>query len=176
MSDADLRRLLDLQEIAHLKSRYCRCVDLRQWEALRKLFTREARFEGFAAAPNGADAETFVTGVAQRLAGSVTVHHCHQPDIDLTGPNAARGVWAMMDYNEWPHAIGLPGAPRAVGFRGYGFYEEEYRRVDGAWKIYFMRLTRLRVDPLEPNVARPFPNQAGRSTWLSPAPDWLPLA
>ena len=55
------RRVADFMEIMQLKSRYCRCVDLKQWDVLQTLFTTDARVEGFAAAPNGADAETYIT-------------------------------------------------------------------------------------------------------------------
>jgi hypothetical protein len=174
MSDADLRRVLDIQAITQLKSRYCRCVDLRQWDTMRTLFTPDARFEGFAATPQGADVEAFVEGVARRLDGAISVHHVHQPDIVFTGPDAARGVWAMMDYNEWPQPIGMPGAPDAPGFCGYGFYEEAYSRRPDGWKIHFMRLTRLRVDPLERPGASPIPAQRANTGWLRPSPAWLP--
>ena len=174
MHDAESKRLQDVLEIMQLKSRYCRCVDLRQWDDFRRLFTEDARFEGFAAAPSGADVTTFVGGVARRLEGSVTVHHCHQPDIVLVGPDTARGTWAMMDYNEWPHAIGMPAAPNAQGFQGYGYYEEEYQRVQGEWKFRFIRLTRLRVDPLERPGPHPTLSTAEQSDWLRPSPDWLP--
>lgn len=33
---------------------------------------------------------------------SRTVHHGHMPEIDITGPDTARGTWAMFDYVEWP--------------------------------------------------------------------------
>jgi hypothetical protein len=140
---------------------------------MKILFTEDARFEGFAAAPNGADAETFVSGVARRLDGSITVHHCHQPEIVVTGTDTARGVWAMMDFNEWPHPIGLPGAPDAVGFVGFGFYEEEYKRVDSCWKIQFMRLTRLRLDPVEPNAKSLIAAHLQNKEWLRPSPGWI---
>ena len=173
MQESLSRRVADFMEIMQLKSRYCRCVDLKQWDVLQTLFTTDARVEGFAAAPNGADAETYIKGVAKRLEGSVTVHHCHQPDVVFTGPETARGIWAMMDYNEWPHPIGMPDAPDAPGFRGYGFYEEEYRRVQDEWKLSFMRLTRLRVDPLKPRDTTQVATHGPGSGWLRPSPDWL---
>ena len=173
MQETESRRVGDFLDITQLKSRYCRCVDLKQWDALRMLFTADARVEGFAAAPNGADVDTFIEGVAKRLEGSVTVHHCHQPDVVFTGPETARGVWAMMDYNEWSHPIGMPGAPDAPGFNGYGFYEEEYRRVHREWRISFMRLTRLRVDPLKPRDSGEAVTRGTGSGWLRPSPGWL---
>jgi hypothetical protein len=66
------------------------------------------------------------------------------PEIEITGDDTARGIWAMFDYVEWPEQDG-----RRVGLHGYGHYLEEYVREDGAWYIARSRLERLRVDPLE---------------------------
>ncbi len=44
------------------------------------------------------------------------------PEITLTGPDSATGIWAMYDRVEMP----------GNRFEGYGHYHDEYRRVDGA--------------------------------------------
>jgi hypothetical protein len=54
----------------------------------------------------------------------------------------------MCDYVEYP----WEGERR--GFKGYGFYHEEYRKEEGFWKISFLRMQRLRMDPL---VGDPLP-------------------
>ena len=61
-----------------------------------------------------------------------TVHYGFMPDIELTGPDTARGVWSLHDYLEWPEpiesyrGIAVPGM-RAI--RGCGYYEEHI----GGW-------------------------------------------
>jgi hypothetical protein len=77
------------------------------------------------------------------LDGVVTTHHGHMPEITITGPDTATGIWAMFDY------LTFPGDGPPKGLRGYGHYHEQYRRVDGAWRIQHLVLTRLRVDPLD---------------------------
>ncbi len=58
-------------------------------------------------------------------------------EIEITGPNTAKGVWAMYDY------VDIPGQK----FNGYGHGHEEYRKCeDGKWRNAKIRLTRLRVD------------------------------
>ncbi len=88
--------------------------------------------------------EAIVDSVSGALVGTQTVHHGHMPEIELTGPDAATGIWAMADYVEWPQ----PEGEDRVGLRGYGHYVEEYVREDGEWRIARSRLDRLRVDPL----------------------------
>jgi hypothetical protein len=162
-----MQRWLDLEEIRALKARYCRFIDTKQWAALRGLFTDEARFEGFGSAPDGANADAFVRGVSERLRDAVSVHHCHMPEIVLLDDDTARGVWAMADRLEWPGPIALREAPQACGFAGFGHYEEEYRRVDGRWKMHFLRLTRLRIDLLPAAPERP------RAALRAASADWL---
>ena len=78
------------------------------------------------------------------LAGAITTHHGHMPEIEITGPDTARGVWAMFDRVEWPSAAD----GTRVGITGVGHYLDEYVREDGDWRIARSRLERLRVDPL----------------------------
>lgn len=157
-----------LEAIQSLKARYCRFIDTKQWAGLRSLFSANARFEGFGSAPDGADADAFVAGVSARLREAVSVHHCHMPEIVFFGPERARGVWAMQDHLEWPQPLQLKEAPEARGFVGYGHYEEAYVRENGVWKMDFLRLTRLRIDPLPTGGV--FPNAAALRR---ASPDWL---
>jgi hypothetical protein len=74
-----------------------------------------------------------VSGILEE---SVTVHHGHMPEIELTSDTAATGIWAMFDWVDMPQLV----------LRGYGHYEETYRVEDGCWRIAHSRLTRLRRD------------------------------
>lgn len=178
MQDDGVAGIHAMEQIRQLKARYCRFVDTKQWLRLKELFTVDARFEGLGSAPAGCDRDAFIAGVASRLEACISVHHCHTPEIRLTGPDAARAIWAMCDYLEWPEPLPLREAPGRKGFTGYGYYEEAYRREGGAaggiWKIAFLRLVRLRVDPLP--EGRPSAGPGVRPTLLGPAAsaaDWL---
>lgn len=174
MDEFSPETLAHIKAIEHLKARYCRAVDCKQWDALAAVFTEDARFEGFSLAQPDPSVAQFVSALATRLKEAITVHHCHLPDIRLLTSSSAKGVWAMMDFNEWPAAGGIRGFPNANGFCGYGFYEESYRLTKTGWLIEFMRLTRQRLDPLE-NGAR----AAGYSPFAvdfhfrRPSLDWL---
>ena len=83
----------------------------------------------------GADAfMEFLIGV---IGDVVTVHQCHTPEIEVTSPSSASGIWAMEDMLRYPDGTEL---------HGYGHYHESYEKQDGEWRIKSSRLTRLRAD------------------------------
>ena len=139
-----LRRLLDLEDIRRLKARYFRTLDHKDWDGFGDVFARDAVLEVPEAALVANGREAIVAAVSGPLTGSRTVHHGHMPEIELTGPDTAKGTWAMADYVEWAPAEN----GQRVGLQGYGHYLEEYVREDGAWRIARLHLARLRVDPL----------------------------
>ncbi len=148
MSNPDIERLLDFEHVKRLKAEYCRFVDTKQWARLRALFTEDVVFDGFGSAPSGSTLDTFISGISSRLADAVTVHHCHMPEIEFIAPGRVRVVWAMMDIVELFGDRSPREAPGHRGFIGLGHYEDEYRKIDGEWKIAYTRLSRLRLDPM----------------------------
>ena len=169
MQAHDLQSLLDLERIKRLKAAYCRYLDTKHLDRLRGLFADETVFEGFGSAPTGSNADQFVAGIKARLTEAVTIHHCHMPEIEFLDPDRARGVWAMMDLVDLGEGRSPKEAPGHRGFIGHGHYEEEYRRDGGTWRFCFLRLTRLRVDPL------PLDYPTARRDLLAHAPGWLPV-
>ena len=167
MNEADIERLLDLERVKRLKAEYCRFVDTKQWERLRALFAADVVFDGFGSAPRGSTLEQFITGISTRLAEAVTVHHCHTPEIEFLAPDRARAVWAMMDIVELFGERSPREAPGHRGFVGLGHYEDEYRRIDGVWKIGYTRLSRLRLDPM------PHDHPVARRDLKGVSADWL---
>lgn len=163
-------RAADLEAIRQLKARYFRTLDTKQWDAWRALFTDDARFEGTRRQFSGPD--EFCTTTANWLEHAVTVHHGHMPEIVFTGPDTARAIWAMHDLVEFTVEQPAGGPYGGRGFVGFGHYEEEYRRLGNTWKISFLRLTRLRVDPL-PAGAGLVPLAAG--LLRSGSTQWLPV-
>ncbi|MDX3235139.1 nuclear transport factor 2 family protein [Streptomyces sp. ME03-5709C] len=134
--------LSDVEEIKKLKARYCRYVDTRNWDGLRDLFTHDGR-----STIGGQDqsADEFVVIARKWLGESTSVHSVSMPEIEITGPGTASGIWGMEDIVTFPSDPGE--APK--GIHGWGHYEEEYRQVDNRWLIHRTALHRLRLDPLE---------------------------
>jgi hypothetical protein len=141
---AQVQRLLDIEAIKQLKARYFRLMDTKRWDEWGAVFARDAVMEVPDADVSVQGRDEIVHGVSAALEGTRTVHHGHMPEIELTGPDTARGTWAMFDYVEWPS--GEDGT--RVGLNGFGHYLEEYVREDGEWRIARLRLERLRLDPL----------------------------
>jgi uncharacterized protein (TIGR02246 family) len=139
--------LAEIEAIKQLKARYFRGLDTKDWPAWRKVFTDDLEVivdravstggkDGLPSPhPRGGDA--FVVEIAGFFTELSTVHHGHMPEITLTGPDTAVGIWSMED---------IVGLPDGQTLRGYGHYHEQYRKVDGAWRIARLHLTRLRLD------------------------------
>ncbi len=168
MTTPNLDDLLAIAAIRQLKARYCRFVDTKQWTRLKTVFSPGATVEGFGSVPDGSDADAFVKGIANRLGTAITVHHIHEPEIELdAGAKRARGSWPMMDYVEFSSEGGHAGPPPDRGWVGWGYYEDDYVCHDGTWLIAHMRLTRQRMDTLSAVHPRPAPGR------IKPDPDWL---
>jgi 3-phenylpropionate/cinnamic acid dioxygenase small subunit len=148
----DAAALADIEAIKRLKARYFRMLDAKRWDDYRRVFTRDARFD--VGDMGGSDGDAFVATVAQTLAGATTAHHGHTPEIRRLADGRARGIWVLNDYVEFPSL-----AERS-GIRGYGHYEEEYAREEGAWRIASLRLSYLWLDQLS---GRPLERREGPS-------------
>lgn len=141
----DATVLSEIEAIKRLKSRYCRYLDTKDWAAWRALFTDD--FVSDTSRAGGkviTGADEFVAFTRKALRSQPTVHQVHAPDIELTSPTTANGVWALEDVVRFG-----PG----VNLRGYGHYTETYERIDGEWRIKTSTLTRLREDVFNGLVA-----------------------
>ena len=132
--------LSDVEAIKTLKARYCRLLDAKDWTAWRDLFTDD--FVSDTSQSGGrviTGADEFVAFIRKTLGkpSQVTVHQVHAPEIEITGPQTAQGVWAL---NDIVHLA--PG----VNLNGHGHYHETYAKADGHWRISSSSLTRLREE------------------------------
>ena len=146
MSDQELQqlkeqiqRLSDIEEIKQLKALYFEYADGQDWERYgSEVITEDFYFDSDAPPLQGRDA--VIEMVSTSLKGATTVHHGHTPRIEIDG-DTATGRWHMADYVTIP----LPSGEAYV-IRGYGYYDETYRRTPDGWRISSSRMTRIRVD------------------------------
>ncbi|RSM80208.1 nuclear transport factor 2 family protein [Amycolatopsis sp. WAC 01375] len=131
--------LVALEEIRRLKARYLRCLDLKLWDEMAETLTVDAHARygtpsyGKPLTFEGRDAviEFFRNAVGP---GITTVHFAGQPEIDVDG-DTATGTWLMRDKVIVPeHRVVIEGA---------AYYEDTYRRVDGAWLTASTQYDRL---------------------------------
>ncbi len=152
-------KLVAIEEIKALRARFARCLDTKKWREMENTITADCEFD--CREEGGVDelwigAEDIVANIRRSLATAITVHHAHMPEIEITSPTTASGVWAMHDL------LRFPGMP-TVDLVGFGHYHETYeKQADGHWRLKTYKLTRLRVDvtqsgipaPAEPSVPR----------------------
>ena len=121
--------LVELELIKRLKYRYVRCLDLKLFDEIGDLFV-----EG-ATASYGGGAYTFDgrAAIVEFLRSSMgattmlTSHKVHHPEIELTGPDTATGVWALDD------TVLLTDLGLTV--RGAAYYTDDYVKDAGEWRI-----------------------------------------
>lgn len=128
----------DIEDIKRLKARYFRCLDTKDWPGLREVFTDDLVADSTEAGGQVvAGADAFIAFLQEVLAGATTVHQGHMPEIELTSPTTATGIWALHDIVIWPGGLRLDG---------HGHYHETYTKTDAGWRIATSRLTRLHTD------------------------------
>jgi SnoaL-like domain len=128
----------EIESLKQLKARYFRLMDTQDWDALAQLFTDDVTID---VSDDGAGVRVGVaehmTKLRRLLAGAVSCHHGHTPEIEITSSSTARGIWAMEDRIWWP----VGRTPQFL--HGFGHYHETYVKVDGEWRIRTLTLTRL---------------------------------
>src|SRR6201996_6175554 len=139
--------LLAIESIKQLKARYCRYLDAKDWAAWRSLFTDD--FVSDTAEAGGKliiGADDFVAFTRNNIGrrSQATAHQVHAPEVELTSPTTARGVWALQDVVRFGPGVTLVG---------FGHYHEAYENVAGQWLISSSKLTRLREDIATPVVS-----------------------
>ena len=125
-----LEQMPDLEEIKVLKHRYFRLMDTGQWEDLRHLFTKDIHvdFRGGTYRVRLDGCEDMIEFLSNSFhSGAATMHHGHMPEITITDRDSAEGVWYLDDIT-----IHLEDNIQTFGG---AIYRDQYRRVDGAWKI-----------------------------------------
>lgn len=126
---ARLQALEDKEAIRLLKARYLRACDLKQPDVVRDCFLPEGARVAYQGFPVFDNRDDFVA-VYEKMAcqgGVYDIHHATNWDIELTGPDEARGLWSLGFRT-------ILTGPRQVHHTGVE-YQDIYRRRDGRWWI-----------------------------------------
>ena len=121
--------LVELEAIKRVKYKYVRCLDQKLWDEVGDCFTADAvaSYSGGKYHYEGRDAIVEFLSRSMGDENFLSSHRLHHPEIDLDGDTAAHGVWALEDTV----LVGGFG----VMVRGAAFYEDDYVKLDGQWRI-----------------------------------------
>jgi len=138
-----LERIEAMEEIRNLKARYFRYMDTKLWNDLPSLFTADLKV----IAPKGdiwmEGGDAYAASLKFGLEKAVSCHQGLTAEIEIIDADNARGIWAMQDVITWEDRHPREGWKSILG---RGHYHETYRRVNGAWRIATLKLTRIRLD------------------------------
>jgi ketosteroid isomerase-like protein len=145
-----LKHLEDIEAIKQLQVRYVNALTTIDWDDLLDCFAADATADVGIGKARGKDAiedlfrnTVSITHVAQE--GNFVVH----PIITVEG-DTARGSWLLYTHFSQPHKIQIHPSPTAdVDAPDWwgGYYEMEYVREKGKWKIKSLLWTRRLYSP-----------------------------
>lgn len=147
----DLEKLLAIEEIRQLRPKYFRVIDAKQFDELEEIFTPDAVFDsreavadpikgqypGFPVSPVSVGREAVVQGIIAGMPEALqSCHMGHTGEIEILSDTTAKGVIPF------PDRLIIPGV---LATAGYGYYFDEYEKIDGKWRIKSAVLKRKRV-------------------------------
>lgn len=139
-----IEEIINIEEIKKLRSLYSHYYDANEPEKLCSLFTEDAVCEwddrhGGMWIGREVIYSNYQTWMKKYPGYFTVMHAVTNPWIEITGPDTAEGRWFMLDYNfkdiTTKHPLGT-----------IGVYDDAYKKIDGEWKFY-----RIRLDFLWPN-------------------------
>ena len=83
-----------------------------------------------------------MTRIADLLVGVTTVHYAHMAEIEFLSDDRATGIWALEDKLWFGPSSSAPG----LRVHAYGHLRDRYSKINGAWLLQEVEITRLRVE------------------------------
>lgn len=121
-----IQALIDKQAIGEVLMRYCRAVDRRDANLMRRVYWPDAIDDHAVFKGN---VEQFIAYAFPFMEGVVTQHAISNIMIDLTGPDAAFSECYFSAFHDFPAEQGR--LERIVA----GRYLDRHERRDGEWRI-----------------------------------------
>ena len=121
--------LEDIEAIKRLKYDYFFFCDHKQPENMRECFAQGPVHIDYGRIGTFDNRETLVAIFDQLACADhiVEMHHAQNPRIDLIDADNAKGVWSLYYF--------MIDTDQKIATQLGGFYEDEYRKIDGQWKI-----------------------------------------
>jgi hypothetical protein len=134
--EPEMNELLEMEAVKALKYRYFRALDCTLWDELESCFSETAvcSYSGGKYAFEGR--QKIMGFLSSALTNQViSMHHGHHPEIEITGPHTATGVWYLEDK-----VINLDNNTTLMGT---GIYEDTYAKEDGHWVFTYTGYERI---------------------------------
>lgn len=124
-----LQRLEDIEAIRALKARYLFCCDRKDPKGMRACFADgKVHIDyGVVGTFDNADALAKIYTEIACHDHMVEMHHGMNAQIEVLDGTRARGTWSLHYFLINSQTKGLTQLA--------GYYEDEYRKLDGVWKI-----------------------------------------
>jgi hypothetical protein len=144
-SSTDLKELAEIEALKDVMAKFARFGDSQNWTEFRKLFSDDLVYPADAGPRHNPDApqaisieglDIFMSGMAPLFTGAHSCHRMYLPEIAVTGPDTAKSTWGLHDLVKIPEYV----------FNGYGQIHQDYRKIDGEWRITRSHTSRLFVD------------------------------
>jgi len=133
----------EVDAIKQLKASYFQNIDAKNWDALRNLLAPDVVEDTTCSAgPLLVGRDPFIAFLKLTLGAATTHHQGYDPHIHLTSATTAEGLWTLED-------VLIFGG--TVGVHGYGHYNDRYVKVNGQWIVKYSKLTRTRLDLINPD-------------------------
>jgi hypothetical protein len=143
--------LEDIELIRQLKYRYCRCIDTANIAELRELFAEDAsvRYQGGSYLFEAQGRDEIIGALEYAFhAEAIALHHVNHPEISVTSPTEATGIWYLKDW--------FCDLRRKIVTDGSALYRDTYVKQGGRWLIQRATYERIYeiVTPFEqaPNI------------------------
>jgi len=134
----------DIEAIKQVQGRFLRAADTRDAALIRTAIIDDFYCDtGSGGRGETRGIEAFVVRITTTPA--IAVHHALMPEIELTSPDTAKGIWAV-------HMFARTQDGTVVD--GFGYYNNEYVKVDGEWRVSRLILSWLHR---ESRPAQPVP-------------------
>lgn len=143
-----IQRLIDLEEIRKLHLDYAAYQETLDLDRLMTLFTDDVVLEypeEYGGEWTGIETirKNFAEVMKNEKAPFNALYVLANPNITITGPDTAHGRWTFINYltmqGEEDVYTTVGGADQPLYL--LGMYEDEYRRVNGQWKISRLKLS-----------------------------------
>ena len=133
----------EVDAIKSLKASYFSDIDAKNWDALRDLLAPDVVEDTTCSAgPLLVGRDPFIAFLKVTLGTANTHHQGYDPHIHLTSATTAEALWTLEDVLIFGGTLGV---------HGYGHYNDRYTKVDGKWIVQYSKLTRTRLDLINPD-------------------------